>query len=410
MTRIRIAITAITLALAGAAMPALADATRQEPVKRPTQKQIRAEGRTTPAPQPTPAPAAPAPAVPVPAPVPARQPAPAVPGVPAPARPVAVPAAPPPAARSEPPCTPATARPMSIAAITAAPAAAVGRCVTIEAIGVGRLLAADNAARYRQERVENDPSSNGALIGIYYEQSFREARRVRATGIVGDCTQAQGADDATATPETLLLQTGYCHYFKGLFLRATALEPGDPVRLSRIPRGSASAGLGNLSPLPAGDVRRRMLVAANAFLTALRAGDRDALRAMHGAGPGGARGDAEWQRVQQVLFSPRSAFASMFAAQPTAIELFGWRDPLWADADWRAERARTGGADAIACFSVRPDAAAQWPIDSKDADNLPIRPYACTRIHIQGTGLDAPASFDTEQAPGGLAEPQVAGP
>ena len=58
------------------------------------------------------------------------------------------------------------------------------------------------------------------------------------------------------------------------------------------------------------------------------------------------------------------------------------------------------------CFSARPNAADLWPIDSKDADNIPGRPYACTRIRLNAVGEDATASFDTEEAPGGAVEPQ----
>ncbi|MEQ1689145.1 MAG: hypothetical protein ABL874_11285, partial [Sphingopyxis sp.] len=75
------------------------------------------------------------------------------------------------------------------------------------------------------------------------------------------------------------------------------------------------------------------------------------------------------------------------------------------DAEWHAARARTGTAEAIACVSAHPNAAALWPVDSKDADNVAGRPYACTRIILSGTGADAPASFDTAQARSGLVEP-----
>lgn len=290
---------------------------------------------------------------------------------------------------------------MTIAAITATPTAAVGRCVTVSGIGIGRLIAADVNARYRQERIENDPSSNGAVLGLYHDESFRQPRQLRATGVIGDCAAA------AANPALLPAQQGYCQYFKGLFLTVASVELLDPVALARLPRGEAPAGLGNLSPLPAGDVRRRMQAAANGFLAALRAGNRAALAAMHGGGPNGRRPAADLARVEALLFSARSPFAALRVPGNATIEIFGWRDPLWADADWRAARARTGDLDAIACISVRPNAAALWPIDSKDADNTPDRPYACTRIHIGGTGADAVASFDTEQARTGVAEPGV---
>ncbi len=314
-------------------------------------------------------------------------------------------------------CTAATARPATIAALTATAHASIGRCVAVEGIAVGRLLVADGSARYRPERVENDPSSNGAILGLEGEQSFAQPVHVRAIGRVRDCDAVPSAAPSAAPPATPAAPGGYCQYFKGLVLEPISITPGESAHFTRLTRAEAAPGLGNLLPLADSDVRRQMMGAARSFLTALRSGDGATLTAMHGGAPasatpgaapaeGGHRDPADIQAMLRLtLADAQSPFASLRRSGTLLIEVFGWRDPQWADAAWQQERARQPAADAIACFSARPDAADLWPIDSKDADNRPGRPYACTRIHLAGVGEDAPASFDTAQAANGASEP-----
>ena len=299
-------------------------------------------------------------------------------------------------------CDPAASPLVTIAELDADRATAPGRCVTIEAMGIGRFLATDIYARYRMQRIENDPSSNGALIGLYTEQSFRTPTQVRVTGRIGDCDAARAPGAAFVVPAA----NGYCQFFKGLFMAVDRIETGASQPMLRQPRAGAPEGYGNLSPLAEGDTRSQMEAAARRLLVALRTDDRAAVAAMHGGGPGGTRAPVELERVESAMFvAPDSPWAALRAPGDVQIELFGWKPPLWADAAWHEARARAAEADAIACFSNRADAADLWPIDSKDADNIPGRPYACTRIHLSGVGADAPVSFDTQEAPGGAVEP-----
>lgn len=279
-------------------------------------------------------------------------------------------------------------------------------CVEIEGVVVGRLFVEDEHARYRRERIANDPSSTGAVLGFYSATHFDEPTRVRVVGRLSDCATEQArAEGMAQNPDAIVMMTGFCHYFAGRVIFTTHVEPLGRANFSRLLPGQP-ADLGNLSPLADGDARRQMLAAAQRYLVAIRTGDRAALSAMHGGGPDGRRSRADLDRVLAIMLDqPDSPFASLRAEGMVTTEIFGWKPPLWADDVWRADIARTGTADAIACFSERADAAALWPIDSKDADNIPGRPYACTRIHIGSTGMDAPASFDTEQARSGVTEP-----
>ncbi len=302
------------------------------------------------------------------------------------------------------------ARTVSFAEATAVDAAAgnaaLGSCIAIEGVVVGRLLVEDSAARYRRERRENDPSSTGAILGLYGVEGFDQPRSIRVMGVVSDCATA-ARTTRTGGPEVITELSGYCHYFNGRTLIAQSVSDIGPAQFARVRPSTAGAELGNLSPLADGDVRLQMLTAARRLIDAIRAGDRAAVAAMHGGGPNASRAPSELEPVNRLLFEDsQSPFASLRNSDNVvAIEIFGWREPLWADAQWRVARERTGTAEAIACFSAHANAAALWPIDSKDADNLPGRPYACSRVMLSGTGADAPASFDTQRARSGVAEP-----
>lgn len=309
-----------------------------------------------------------------------------------------------------PDCDAATARAATFAEATAE--AATGDCVSIEGVAVGRLLLEDGRSRYRRESRENDPSSTGAVLGFYAPQAFDQPTRVRVVGRIGNCEamqrEAEAANRVRATDGEIAITmlTGYCHYFRGQVIRAATVEVTGPAPLVRLTAASAGPDLGNLAPLAPGDLRSRMEAAAGAFLGAVRAGERDLLVTMHGGGVEGRRSQRDVESsVALILDAADSPFVPLRnRSGEIALELFGWKEPLWADADWRQQAARRGDADAIACFSASPDADRLWPIDSKDADNIPERPYACTRIRISGEGIDAPARFDTEQARSGVPE------
>ncbi len=282
----------------------------------------------------------------------------------------------------------------SFAALTS-DAALIGHCVTVEGVAVGGVLAADGDARYVRERRLNDPSSSGAVVGLLRDPVDRPMR-VRVRGRLIECAQTPGRG-ATM---------GYCDVFRGRAIAAPEVTPLGDARLVRMLPGARHGDLGNLAPLAAGELHDRMAAAAARYLNALHAGDRRALADLHGGGDGSRSPTEVSAMLRLMLDAPDTPFVALRAADPATVHvaLFGWKPPLWADAAWTQEAARAGD-DAIACFSVRADADALWPIDSKDADNLAGRPYACTWMHIDGTGADSPASFFTDQAVAGAEEP-----
>lgn len=303
-------------------------------------------------------------------------------------------------------CNAQDAVPVSFASATRAPDAPA--CVSMDGVLVGLVLAEDDVARYRRETEENTPSSTGAVLGIDLSgvaalPQIDGPLRVRVIGQLSDCADVLRRAAARSDGPVRL---GYCQHVNGRVIEAVAVEVLGPATITRLLPGTADGDFGNLAPMAAGDVRQQMRNAAGRLLDAIRAGDRDRVVAMHGAGPGGRRAPGVAAELLRLVFDdPQSPFAAIRADAPVAIEIFGWKPPLWADSAWHAARARTGTAEGIACFSSRPDAPRLWPIDSRDADNLTGRPYACSRIIIAGTGADAPATFDTERARNGAAEP-----
>jgi hypothetical protein len=280
-------------------------------------------------------------------------------------------------------------------------------CAVMEGILVGQLFVEDNLARYRLPQRLNDPSSTGAILGYYGEQRVTRPMRARLTGRIAPCTTSDGSVTARTPPEQLVGQFGYCAGYAGRAFQASRVELLGPATFVRVLPDAQRPDLGNLAPLVPGETRTRMLRSVQRFLTAMMARDMAALAALHGGGPDGRRSPAEIASIlAQLMAATNSPFAPLRGTDPARVQvaLFGWKRPLWADADWDRETMRAG-EDAIACFSTRADAARLWPIDSKDADNVPGRPYACTRMHVDGTGIDAQATFDTEQASAGFAEP-----
>lgn len=287
-------------------------------------------------------------------------------------------------------------------------------CVAITGIIVGRLFVEDERARYRQEQRENDPSSTGAILGIYAPETFDTPTRVRVIGRLTDCSELQNDAEAVAQARqadgetVIVMMTGFCHYFPGRVIRAVHVDSLGEVRITRLTRAEAGPDLGNLAPLAPGDTRNRMLAAAARFADAVRAGDRTMLAAMHGGGPGARRSPRDIEEVLALLTGDAATtpFAMLRSRAAISTEIFGWKPPLWADEAWQRDLRASGAEEAIACFTDQSEVAEQlWPIDSKDADNLVQRPYACTRIRLTGQGVDAPAQFDTMQARTGVAEP-----
>jgi hypothetical protein len=288
---------------------------------------------------------------------------------------------------ARPACTADTAEATTIADIITAGPAAMGRCVSVEGLAIGSQLHADNLARYRQRRAYGDPSSTGAIIGLYRGNlGGDQTARARIVGRVENCAALLAAAQAASGPNDIVMMGGYCHYFSGPVVTATSVTALSDANQVRIARGGADPALGDIAPMAAGAPRDRLLLAANMLFASL--GAREVALTLLRPRGGTTRPDAE-------IFSmmDRLAAGAGTRAASGVTEIFGWRAPSYASAEERRGFAQQAAqiTEGIACHSTRPDAAALWPISEGDAMLGGQRPYGCVRISI---GADDATTYE----------------
>lgn len=295
-------------------------------------------------------------------------------------------------------CTARNAEPVTVAMIAERPADFQGECVVVEGIVSGRRLYHDAAALYARERRLNDPASSGVIIGLDHADMLASPARMRIVGRVDDCGDRGRRLQRAAGPQDIIMLTGYCHYYRGPVLSSLVAEPVGGASVSRLRAGSAPARLGNLSHLAEGPLRARFMAVAEQLAAALSRSDEAGLRQMLTPGAGGARAGAELDAMVQQLSGADLPFLNRAQAAP-AIEIFGWREPLWADAGWRAETATAPAtAVAILCYAAPADAPGIWPIADRDAIFASGRPYACVRAELAHDGRTIIEADDGEYA------------
>lgn len=278
------------------------------------------------------------------------------------------------AGASEPhPAGPAPCAAVSVAQAVAA--GADGACVAIEGWAVGDMLMDAARDRYAWQRLYNDPSSSGAQLGLVNWQDDAGgvgAVRLRLTGTIRRC-------DNAASGNLLPHPAGaeFCENKAGLYLDVAAAQALGRAPLVRAVAGDG-AGLGNLTPVPAGPVRSAMLAAFQPIWDRHRADGGAALRQKLA---GGLAGD---------VAGTGQGFAAQSALTPdAAVEVLGWREPIWADESARMVWAQQAAnyAEAIVCAMDAARAARNlWPVSTLDIGLAPDRPYFCVRLSQPASG------------------------
>lgn len=284
--------------------------------------------------------------------------------------------------KTAPACSVADSPAMTIGEIAALGDAAIGRCVTVEGWALGFFLQADNAARYRQERVYNDHTSTGAVLGLYGRDRGAAPAIVRATGRIDSCKAVY--DRIVAAGEIPFLG-GFCHYYYGLVIDATTVTETGKPDIVRIPAGTAGAGLGNLSPMAEGEARATLRATFAPLLDALVKRDGAALRQLLRIEGGVPMSEERLAGRVAALTAADSPVAALPADGSAVVEVFGWREPLWADDRTRAGRAAEMATTTSGIVCAAPKRAADarlWPIDDADVGFARGRPYVCARIFI----------------------------
>lgn len=280
------------------------------------------------------------------------------------------------------PCSATSSPAMTIGEISALGDAAIGRCVTVEGWALGFFLQAGNEARYRRQRIYNDYGSTGAVLGLYGRDRALEPAIIRATGRIDSCKAVY--DRIVAAGEIPFLG-GFCHYYNGLVIDATSVAEIGKPDIVRIPAAAAGSGLGNLSPMAESEARATLRATFAPLLDALVKRDREALRRLLRIAGGVPLSDDRLEKRIAALTAADSPVSALPTDGSAAIEVFGWREPLWAD-----EKTRAGNAAAIAnttsgivCAAPKRTAEQRlWPIDDADIGFARGRPYVCARIFI----------------------------
>ncbi len=279
-------------------------------------------------------------------------------------------------------CAPDNAEQASLGAIAGDPDGWLGRCVTVAGIYSNEQIYADADAIY---------GKSGASIGGYVDGqgSLDGFWRGEFTGRIGDCAVAANNIDAGLLRSPGILIDGRqagCREPTGQFLLFMSQGKLERTKLVRRMRNADDSQGGDLRPAPkdwpqADEVSKL----AAEFVGALRAGDRARLTGMMKDAYG----------VELLLDDEPSALADLKTPGDHPMQIL-LRRGVAADV-----------ADTKVCFCHKKDCSALWPIDRRDADNQPSRPYACLAIKGRRTGADGAWAYDVHAMASrdGLPEP-----
>lgn len=290
-------------------------------------------------------------------------------------------------------CAAGETRSATVAEISALGDAAIGQCYSIEGVATGFWLYADNAARYRPSRADNEPSSSGAVLGLYGRDRGLPPARVRVTGRVDRCERIF---DAVVAQGGIPFLSGYCHYYRGYVLYGQRVEELTPFEFTRITLRDAG-DLGTLRPIAEEAVRRRLLAAATPFFNALESRDEASLRSLIAQSQN--QQESQVDELLEHLAIRQWRFLGQFGAR--YVEALGWRRPADATAEQVAAWTRdaASGPEGYVCSAGRVFAEDHlWPIIPADTDMADGRPYLCVRIWLP-TGRPPSYSFGLARYP-----------
>jgi hypothetical protein len=249
-------------------------------------------------------------------------------------------------------CAPTNSEKATVAAIAADPAAWMGKCVSVEAIYAGERLNVDADAIY---------GVNGNSIGGYVDGKgdVGGAWAGTFTGRVADCAQAE-EDLLTG----LLRSPGISLHGRTL----GCLEPKGPFLVFMTHAAMKPAGIkrrlpgekgGDLVEAPMDWAHQDYVVRQTTeIMVAMMAQSVPDLKRLLGNA----------HQAERIAAGDIAVFASQNIPPQTSISLLE-------DKDVTGDRMA-----AESCWCIRGDCAKRLPIDSRDADNQPSRPYACLRF------------------------------
>jgi hypothetical protein len=272
-----------------------------------------------------------------------------------------------------------------------------GRCVSLEGFVVQNRFYADVGGFYASVANDREDRRNEGWLGLYLRQGHRPDRLRRATvaGTVSSCTRDYEAAAGSASPDEIIMLTGYCHYTGGLILTGAVMHARGSATFRRQKGQAAQEAFGDLlvssqTPQPPDAV----VELADRFVSAVRHQDAATLATLVTPWSDTSSDDpgAEREFRSFVAGQGRSPFA--------ALRRSGQEVPR----TYLVERQSREDVEAEyfpswhICFCRSGDCTGQWPISSNDADAGPHRPYFCIRaIHDATVLTDPPDGLAVER-------------
>ena len=255
----------------------------------------------------------------------------------------------------------------------------LGRCVRLEGYVSFNRFYADVAGYYSYDAANHDDRQNDGWLGLYPRRryGFRgPMRRGSVVGIVHDCETDRDRAEA-ASPDSIIMMRGFCHYRYGLVLRVAAYRGREQAAFTRQRGDAARLTFGDLrTESEIGPVPPEVRAIVSRFAAAVRAQDEQALNAFvmfqfDNDGPDAP--NAVNERRSFLLGEGASPLAALRARSRPAQAVFV-RERMSVRV---AESGHQGGWHA--CFCRRVDCTGLWPISAIDASADPVRPYFCVR-------------------------------
>lgn len=275
-------------------------------------------------------------------------------------------------------CTPENSEATTIVTVAADPVPWMGKCVAVDGLYVNERIYTDADAIYGVTQNH----LGGFIDGM---QPLNGAWRGSFVGRVTDCVVAEATLLNGQLRGPGINQNGRT---------LGCLEPKGPMLMFMTASDLKASGLKRRLPgAKGGDLivataawphYQAMMDIGARFAAAMRAETDAPLAELMGNG----------YRAAEVRAATDTAFAGIRQSAPKQMQLFQY-----------AER-QQGVAVGEACYCLTADCRKLWPIDGRDADNQPGRPYACVRIN--GALVDGAWRYrlDASHDVAGLVEPK----
>lgn len=292
-------------------------------------------------------------------------------------------------------CTPDTARRLSFEEFAIYSPDYMWECVTVSGLTQGRFVYGAPEHLYASDRWEVQFGNQGNEDDDYQWDRSNPFRfgidtndlphpefgswlyEVTVTGIAKDCeafsdslSRRNEVANFASRGDGLVISmpSRYCHTFRGGVIDPVAISYGERRRFPRLIGDEARQRFGSLQPLDSRwPIREEIVDAGNAFLSALRAGDRAQLTEL-----AGGHLEESWS---EAYVSPTSPYRQL-ETRPGAPQFIVF-EPDGQPRNSAPSEFALQSFSAYICFCVEDDCDGRWPISVGDTQSAADRPYVC---------------------------------